>query len=217
MTEARIIQNFIGYRAIIITEAKGAVSQLELTLEKLGLTVVYPKIENGKAEIKEDWLAGEQAILFVDSDINIAVELPAGEKTPHVPVIGIIGVEAPSRLKALMRLGTTATLRKPVHGGSVYAALFVGINEFRRRRALMLEVEAHEKRRLGRRYLVKAILAVMKSTGCDEDQAYDRLRRESMRQRQSLEDYCESFIRAFPDANEPQSSVQGKIRAEKSQ
>lgn len=217
MSEPRIVQNFVGYRAMIVTESPAAVALLEATLSNLGLSTFHLEVDGGRVEIKEDWLAHDQTVLIIDSDINVSVELPGAQKSPNLPVIGIIGLEAPSRLRSLMRLGATATLRKPVHGGSVYAALFVGINEFRRRRALVLELENHERRRRGRRYLVKAIIAVMKSTACDEDQAYDKLRRESMRQRQNLEDYCESIIRAFPGAREPRPSSQGKFRSENSQ
>jgi AmiR/NasT family two-component response regulator len=218
MTEPRIIQNFVGYSALVVTESAAAVTQLEATLAKLGLSIVHPEITNGRVEITEECLSGDQSILFIDSDINVAVEMPGAEKLSCLPVIGIIGLQAPSRLKSLMRLGMTATLRKPVHGGSVYAALFMGVNEFYRRRALMIELDAHERRRRGRRYLVKAIMAVIHSTGCDEDQAYDRLRRESMRQRQALEEYCEHFIRtrAVPGASEPASSLKGNSRAENS-
>ena len=84
----------------------------------------------------EDVLAGDQTVLFIDADINVTVEALGQDRPPQLPVIGLIGVEAPSRLKAIMRLGATATLRKPVYGGSVYSALFVGVNAFRQRRAL---------------------------------------------------------------------------------
>lgn len=217
MTEPGIVQNFIGYRSMVVTESPAAVTQLEATLSKLGLSTIYPEIDGGRVEIKEEWLAGDQSVLFIDSDVNVSLEMPGAENLPRLPVIGIVGHQAPSRLKSLVRLGITATLRKPVHGGSVYTALFMGINEFRRRRAVMLELDAHERRRRGRRHLVKAIIAVMNSTGCNEDQAYDRLRRESMRRRLSLEDYCDAFIRALPGASEHLPSVQGIQRADTSQ
>ena len=217
MTELRIIQNFIGYRALIAAEEGAAVAQLEATLTKLGLSVAYAEVEAGAARLDEAALSGEQAVLFADADLNVTLEPAAQELLAQLPVIGLIGVEAPSRLKAIMRLGATATLRKPVYGGSVYSALFVGVNAFRQRRALSVEIAEHERRRHGRRYLIKAILHVMEAAGCDEDAAYDRLRRESMRQRLSIEDYCERFMRALPGAHEPSIRLQGTTNAEKSQ
>ena len=62
---------------------------------------------------------------------------------------------------------------------------------------------------------MKAIVAVMKAADCDEDAAYDRLRRESMRQRLSVEDYCEQFMRALPSAHEQVVQEQGTNKAEK--
>jgi len=189
---------------------------LDVNLVKLGLVPFYPGIADGGVQLDMKTLNEDQDILFIDSDLNVAIEAPAGQKLSLPPVIGLIGVGAPSRLKSLVRLGATATLRKPVHGGSVYSALFVGINEFRCRRALMERLEAHEKRRRGRRHLVKAIIALMRDSGCDEDQAYDRLRRDSMRRRLSLEDYCDAFVRTLPGADERDLPVQGKLRAETS-
>lgn len=42
MTEPRLIQNFVGYRAIIVTDAKSAMLQLEVNLVKLGLVGQSP-------------------------------------------------------------------------------------------------------------------------------------------------------------------------------
>jgi AmiR/NasT family two-component response regulator len=215
MTEPRIIQNFLGYRAFVISEAPADVTQLDSSLVKLGLSVSYPAVELGAVRLGEDVLASDQSVLFIDADLNLVVEGLGQERLPRIPVIGLIGVEAPSRLKALMRFGATATLRKPIYGGSVYSTLFVGINAFRQRRAMALDIEEHERRRSGRRYLMKAIVAVMKAADCDEDAAYDRLRRESMRQRLSVEDYCEKFMRALPGAHEPVVQAQGTTNPEK--
>lgn len=216
MTEPRIIQSFLGYRALIVSEARAAVSQLDTTLTKLGLGVTYPAIEAGVVKLGEDAFSGDQLVLFIDADLNVTIEAPGQGPLPQIPVIGLIGVEAPSRLKSIMRLGATATLRKPVYGGSVYSALFVGINAFRRRRSLMEQVQGQERRRHGRRFVMKAVIAVMKAADCDEDAAYDKLRRESMRLRLSIEDYCEKFMRALPGAHEQLPKIQGKTSAEKS-
>lgn len=216
MTEQRIIQNFLGYRALIVSETPSALTQLEATLSKLGLSVAFPPIEAGSVRLREDVLVSDQLILFIDADMNVTIDALGPERPPQIPVIGIVGVEAPSRLKTIMRLGATATLRKPVYGGSVYSALFVGVNAFRQRRALLLQIQEQERRRNGRRFVMKAVIAVMKAAGCDEDAAYDRLRRESMRQRLPIEEYCERFMRALPGADEQTSEGQGTTCAEKS-
>jgi len=42
---------------------------------------------------------------------------------------------------------------------------------------------------------VKAIVLIMHQAGVDDDEAYALLRRESMRSRQSLEDYCDALLK----------------------
>jgi AmiR/NasT family two-component response regulator len=204
MSEPRIIQNFIGYHAIIATEQPAAVEQLQDMLTKLGVSFSAAEMGDGKLQMDPD----DKDVLFIDSDLNVTVETGAFDPSRCLPVIGIIGVEAPSRLRSLMQLGATATLRKPVHRAAVYSALFVGINEFRRRRYLADRLDEHERRRLLRKSLVQAVLIVMRRTGSDYAAAYDQLRRESMRSRQSLEDFCETFIQANgPELDEPQTAI----------
>jgi len=212
MSDPRIIQNFVGFRALIVTDQREAMARLDAMLSKLGLSSDYPTINDGRLQLEVDRLDPDQDVLFIDTDIAVTVGLPPDQKIAPFPVIGIVGVEAPSRLRALMHLGATATLRKPVHGGSVYSALFVGINEFRRRRDLIERLSEHDRRRRIRRHLASAILAVMRTSGCDENQAYERLRGASMRHRVSLEDYCESFMRGREWA-EP-LEAQKKLRVE---
>ncbi|MFC3073378.1 ANTAR domain-containing response regulator [Shinella pollutisoli] len=208
MSEPRIIQNFIGYRATIATEQPAAVEQLQDMLVKLGMSFAMAALSDGRLQIEP----GDKDVLFIDSDLNVAVETGALEPSRCLPVIGIVGVEAPSRLRSLMQLGATATLRKPVHRASVYSALFVGINEFRRRRYLADRLEEQERRRLLRKSLVKAVLIVMRRTGSDHAAAYDHLRRESMRSRQSIEEFCETFIQAHGPELDDAETIAGTSR-----
>jgi AmiR/NasT family two-component response regulator len=100
-----------------------------------------------------------------------------------------------------MRTGATSFLRKPVHVAAVYPALFVGINEYRRHRHLETLLEDQERRRRSRRDVVKAIIRTMSECGIDDDEAYDLLRRRSMRTRQTMEDLCKDLARSS-DAEE---------------
>lgn len=194
----RLLQNFNGGRAYIVTSSLTAVEALEKTLGKLGVSTVYPALVDGRAEIDLGALQAERDILFVDGDLDnpVALDIDAGSRQPAVPVIGLVGVEAPSRLKHLINLGASAFLRKPVQGGAVYTALFLGINQFLLRGDLRARLDDMDRRRRGRRAVVKAIIARMTEAGVDDDEAYEWLRRESMRSRQTLEAYCEAFMTA---------------------
>ena len=192
----RLLQNFKGGRALVVTARCGREVTLETTLAKLGVTTEYPDIVGGRAQIDVAGLQVERDILFIDGDLEgaVAIEVNPASRLPPVPVIGLVGVEAPSRLKALVNLGATSFLRKPVHGGAVYTSLFMGINQFLLRSEMFARLQDLEGRRRGRRAVVRAIILLMRENGLDEDGAYSQLRRESMRARQNLELYCEEFL-----------------------
>ena len=67
-----------------------------------------------------------------------------------------------------------------MQGASVYAALYIGINEWNRRRHTDDRLAAAEGRRRGRRFVIKAVLQVMNQRGVNDDEAFQILRRESM-------------------------------------
>ncbi|WP_407179763.1 ANTAR domain-containing response regulator [Bradyrhizobium sp. STM 3562] len=192
----RLLQNFRGGRALVVLARTGRELTLESTLAKLGVATEYPDIVDGRAQIDVAGLQPDRDILFVDGDLEgvVAIEVNPASRLPPVPVIGLVGVEAPSRLKALVNLGATSFLRKPVHGGAVYSSLVMGINQFLLRSDMYERLRDLEGRRRGRRSVLRAVILLMQETGLDDDDAYSQLRRESMRVRQSLEVYCEEFL-----------------------
>jgi AmiR/NasT family two-component response regulator len=198
MTELRLLQNFNGSRAIVVTDRASSMDVLITALERLGVVADLHDIVASVVAIDLATLQPERDIIFIDGDISDSAVLPlsAAGRLPPAPVIGVIGVTAPSRLKALMRAGATSFLRKPIHGSAVYPSLFVGVNEYRRHRHLETLLEDQERRRRGRRDVVKAIIRVMADYGIDDDAAYDLLRRRCMKARQTMEDFCRDFVRS---------------------
>jgi AmiR/NasT family two-component response regulator len=148
----------------------------------------------------------DRDILFTDSDLHQPLNAWEVGSLLSVPVIGIVGIESPSRLKFLIQVGATALLRKPIHAAAIYSALFMGINGFWRQRYLECRLEDQERRQRSRRTIVKAIISLMKTAGIDDDQAYAILRRESMRKQLRIEDYCATVIGADFD-NEHENTM----------
>lgn len=198
MTEPRLLQNFSGGRAILVTDQASLIEVLTTTLAQLGVTTDTADIVESAAAIDLATLQPDRDIIFIDGDISDVTVLPLSSigRLPPAPIVGLVGVSAPSRLKALMRAGATSFLRKPIHGAAVYPALFVGINEYRRHRHLEALLEDQERRRRGRRDVVKAIIRTMSEYGIDDDEAYDRLRRRCMKTRQTMEDFCKDLVRS---------------------
>jgi AmiR/NasT family two-component response regulator len=203
----RLVQNFSGSRAIICVGECSSLETLVRTLAKLGLAVEQRGLTERPIASTCASFNPERDILFIDGDTDVGAtwSVPLPGLLPPVPVIALVGHEAPSRLKALMQCGATAFLRKPVHGAGVYSALFVGVNEHRHRRDLEARLFEHESRRRSRRALIKAIVHLVRHEGLDDDTAYEFLRKESMKSRQSVEAFCEAFVRQL-DCRETEPS-----------
>ncbi|MFD1703390.1 ANTAR domain-containing response regulator [Methylopila henanensis] len=192
MTQTQV-QNFRGMRAVIFASGDGGVDTLASVLAKLGLVVERPGPP--EASVDASTFSFERDVLFVDGDLE-GVLGPGAIRNglPPAAVVGLVGVEAPSRLKGLMAQGATAFLRKPVYAGAVYTTLFLGVNQYLQRKALTDELHDHQDRRRRRRLVIKTIVRIMEQHGVDDDEAYAILRRDSMRSRLSLEDYCEQQL-----------------------
>lgn len=189
MNPPRAIQNFRGFRAVWWGPPAAAGETLASVLARLGIALTTLD------EIGREALVPERDILFIDGDgaFDPATAARSGRILPRVPVIGVVGSEAPSRLKALSDSGATALLRKPIHPSTVYAALFLAVNNHARFARLEDRLEDADRRRSGRRFVVKALVRLMHERGLCDEQAFALLRRESMRLRMGLEDYAQTL------------------------
>ncbi len=205
MKTTRVIQNFSGRQALLALGQSRSRDALAATLARLGIEAVDIRIE--------DWIAGEigrrvdpeSHIAFIDLDMAFPSAQFEGAAVGLCPTIALIGSEVPSRLRLMVELGATASLTKPVYGGSVYSALFLAVNEFNLRARMSRQLHDHEERRRKRPALISAIIRIMAEMECDEAAAFLHLRRASMRNRMSIEDYSESFLeRPRSDVTSPE-------------
>jgi AmiR/NasT family two-component response regulator len=190
VTAQRLIQNFRNLRGVLWGGPATAADTLQTTLVRLGMSLVRMQdADAGSLDCNRD-------VMFVDGDCILDATLVRrpGTALPPVPTIGLVGVEAPSRLRMLSDIGVTAFLRKPVHAAAVYSSLFLAVNEYHKHRMLELQLAEHDRRRRGRRYVIKAVVNLVQTAGMSDDDAYALLRRDSMRVRMSLEEYCEALI-----------------------
>ncbi len=96
MTTHRLIQNFRRSQGVLWANLDFNADVLERTLLKLGVSL--RRVENVKASD----LDPDRDIVFLDVDqpINPEPLLAPGANLSAAPVIGIVGVEAPSRTQA---------------------------------------------------------------------------------------------------------------------
>lgn len=88
------------------------------------------------------------------------------EQLASVPITGLVGIEAPDRLRGLMQAGGAAAfLSKPGYSSTVYAALFFSVNPHSLRRRSAEWLAEHAQRRRGRHYLIRATIRLMEQKG----------------------------------------------------
>lgn len=192
MKQMRLVQNFRGLRALICAPEGPSVGTLLNTLPKLALVPEVVPVQSG--QLVELPRAGEGDIVILDGDLVLPASWPNNDAP--CPVIGLVGSEAPSRLRALVQLEALSFLSKPVHGGAIYAALFLAVNQFGRIAQIQATLDDLHERRRKRGHVLHAVVRIMRRDGLDEDAAYASLRREAMRARTSVEDLCQSLEEA---------------------
>ena len=182
----RPLQNFRGCHALIVHPADQNRLVLETTLTRLGLAVTALDPPGG------DTSAGDARPDVVFLDVDDASHPPWAEG--EVPLVAMIGHESPSRLQRAFELQPSAFLLKPVRPSGVYTAIFFAINGHARDRQIARTVASLEGRHRARRIVTKAVLLLMQRHGVDDDEAYRRLRKESMRQRVTVEDLSNRIL-----------------------
>lgn len=131
MAARRLVQNFSHRRAVVVSNDERVRNTLASTLGRLGL-IVDMRRGHEAVDLSSEPLSWSDDIVFVDADLPLAPHVPWSNigEMPMAPVIGLVGVEAPSRLKALIQVGATAFLSKPVYAGSVFSTLYLAVNEY---------------------------------------------------------------------------------------
>jgi AmiR/NasT family two-component response regulator len=169
-----------GAHAIILHRPHAAVSALSRQLLAVGLRVStqWPVLE-------ADALAAD--FVFFDADMGFDEQFPWQKAQAPMPLIALIGTEAPGRIEWALSTGATAQILKPVGDSGVYSALLIARNAFEARRALSAEV-ADLRQKIGERQtVVRAVVMLIEQTG-SEAAAYSALRSEAMAARISIEE-----------------------------
>lgn len=197
MRPPRPVQNFRGLRAAVLHGPDRNRAVIVETLARLGLSAL--PIDPAAAVAEPSAIDGAELALF-DADADDGELLPWAAGTAPIPLIAVIGLETPSRLQRAFDQMPAAVLHKPVRPTGIYTALFFAANEHRRRQSLLAQLRSLEARHGSRRFVMKALLAVMERHKLDDEQAYRLLRKESMRQRVTVEDLAVRLLAASDPA-----------------
>lgn len=131
--------------------------------------------------------------IFYDADMGHDEQFPWLPGQSPMPMIALIGSEAPGRLKWAMEMGAHAQLLKPMSDKGVYAALLVARSNFERNKASEAVVAQLQDRLSARQTIVRAVM-IFVTRGKTEAEAYDLLRQTAMAWRVTIEIAAERLV-----------------------
>ncbi|TKA93839.1 ANTAR domain-containing protein, partial [Cereibacter changlensis] len=179
-------QNLGGARAIVLHRPHPTVQALTRQLSAIGL-----QVEQCWPDLPPSALAAD--FIFFDADLGHDAQFPWQPGEPPMPMVALIGSEAPGRIEWALNAGADAQLLKPVGDGGAFSALLTARAAFDARQSLSAEV-ADLRQRLDQRQTVVRAVTLLMSLGKTEDEAYSQLRGMAMAWRISFEAAAERIV-----------------------
>src|SRR5690606_26696172 len=182
--------NLGGKRALVLHRPHANVAALLRQLTAIGLDAeaVWPRLP-------ED--VGKADFLFFDVDMACDEQFPWQPGEAPMPLVALIGSEAPGRIEWAMSHRADAHLVKPIGSAGIYSTLLIALQKFEERQALIAEIAALRAQVAERRVIVQAVLQLME-LGMNEDEAFSRLRSIAMHRRVTLELAARSIVEDRP-------------------
>lgn len=174
------IPNFRGQRVLVLHRADRNCTAIVEQLERLGAvaSVQWPAA-SGAADSAD--------VVFFDSDLGFDELFTWGPGQAGVPLIAILGSEAPGRIEWTLAQEPSAYLLKPIGSTGVFSALSIAFHNFALKRKREDALQRMEARLQMRGTVLRAALALMKRHGINDRDAISMLRAEGMRRRITLE------------------------------
>ncbi|MDT8854113.1 ANTAR domain-containing protein [Paracoccaceae bacterium Fryx2] len=188
------IQNLGGARAIVLHRPHPVVQTLSRQLAAIGLHMIQLWPELGPDSLAADFV-------FFDADMGHDEQFPWSPGSSPMPMIALIGSEAPGRVEWALRAGAHAQLLKPVGDHGVYSALLIARDAFAAQRARAAEI-ADLRRRLDERQTVVRAVVLLALRGKTETEAYAQLRQLAMAWRISFEDAAARIVAQFAEGQD---------------
>lgn len=180
------IPNFRGWRILILHQMDDNINRLTRQLERLGIDVVvnWPVLECPVADA--------QMIIFDgDKTYDGIFPWPAGE--PPLPLVALMGSEAPGRLEWVLQQGISAHILKPIQSSGIFSTLFLAQSNFDLRKQMQQNIDSLSDRIAKRPFVLRATLEMMKRCKLEEEAAFSILRSAAMNRQKTIEDFCASL------------------------
>jgi AmiR/NasT family two-component response regulator len=198
VTRASRIPNLGGAKAYILHRPHTTVNALARQLGAIGLDVreCWP-------ELPPDALAAD--FVFFDVDLGFDEQFPWKPGEAPMPLVALIGSEAPGRIEWALSQKADAQLLKPIGTAGVYSALLIARQSFDARRRLADQIAALETRLAERQTIVRAV-AALAAQGVDDGRAYAQLRSLAMSWQVSVEQAARRIV-AMSEEGDDHSNI----------
>lgn len=176
------------WHAVILHREHPSVDALKRQLELLHIRVslVWPQIDGAGASCD---------VVFFDADMGHDGQFPWPRGLAPMPMIALIGSEAPGRIEWALAQGSNAHLLKPIGSTGAYSALLIAAHAYQITRSQADDIRALEDRLRQRPVVVRAILKLLQQEGFDEAGAWKRLRKIAMDWGMTIEETAEAICR----------------------
>lgn len=167
--------------AVVLHRPHPTVHALERQLRAIGLSVTQSWPELAPAALGADFV-------FFDADMGHDGQFPWMPGQSPMPLVALIGSEAPGRIEWAQRTGAHAHLLKPVGDNGVFSALLIARAAFDAQRALSAQIEDLRRRLGDRQTVVRAVTLLVAQGARDDAAAYGQLRQMAMSWRVTFEE-----------------------------
>jgi response regulator NasT len=165
MTNQMHIPNLDQACAVVLHPVPDQVATLIRQIKAIGLTVSHAWPDLPASSITADFI-------FYDTDMGHDDQFPWEPGKAPMPMIALVGAEAPGRIEWAARMGADALLLKPVGSSGAFSALLMARHSFERRQSLNGEIKQLRHRMSARQTVVQAV-ALLSAHGKSQENAND--------------------------------------------
>jgi AmiR/NasT family two-component response regulator len=176
-----------GQRALVLHPEGQSRSNLIKALASLEMStsVAWPSIGDNEQPVQ---------VVFFDVDRGHDEQFPWKKGANLIPMIALIGSEAPGRIEWAISHHAAAYLLKPIHSAGVFSALTIAFHQFSAQQENHRQIQNLSSRLKARPLVLKVVLDEMVQNNIDDDEAFKRIRTRSMECQLSVEEYCAGLL-----------------------